>query len=182
MGNLERSAALIMLAAALALPDLAQENRRTPLNTPKESYIPRQVRHNLLMLPDYGVFDYMEFRVNGSTVTLLGKVTRPALKDGAERAVKDVEGVEKIVNRIKVLPPSMLDDRIRAAEYRAIFSHTALSRYALGTVPPIHIIVDNGNVTLLGVVADRGDKNIAGIQANSVPGVFSVKNGLRVAK
>jgi hyperosmotically inducible periplasmic protein len=142
----------------------------------------RSVRHELVMLPYYGVFDHFAYKVDGDTVTLMGQVTRPTLKSSAENVVKDIEGVEKVVNQIEVLPVSPNDDRIRIATYRAIYGHTALNRYALQAVPPIHIIVRNGNVTLEGVVANEGDKNIANIQAKSVPGVFSVTNNLQVEK
>jgi hyperosmotically inducible protein len=144
--------------------------------------IARQVRHELVMLPYYGVFDHFAFRVDGDTVTLLGKVTRPTLKSSAENVVKDIEGVEKVVNNIEVLPVSSNDDRIRLAAYRAIYGHTQLNRYALQAVPPIHIIVQNGNITLEGVVANEADKNIANIQARGVEGAFSVTNNLMVEK
>jgi hyperosmotically inducible protein len=134
------------------------------------------------MLPFYGVFDNLSFRVNGGTVTLMGQVTRPTLKTDAERVVTGIEGVERVVNDIEVLPLSSYDDKIRLSTYRAIYGHTALNRYVLQAVPSIHIIVKNGTVTLEGVVANEGDKNIAGLQANSVPGVFSVTNNLRVEK
>jgi hyperosmotically inducible protein len=142
----------------------------------------RQIRHELVMLPYYGVFDNLAYRVDGNTVTLLGQVTRPTLKSSAENVVKDVEGVERVVNNIEVLPVSPHDDDLRLAAYRAIYGHTALNRYALQAVPPIHIIVKNGNITLEGVVANDGDKNIAGIQAKGVSGAFSVTNNLRVEK
>jgi len=140
----------------------------------------REIRHELVMLPYYGVFDNLAYKVDGYKVTLMGQVTRPTLKTDAERVVKDIEGVEQVTNNIEVLPLSPNDDRIRMAAYRAIYGHPALNRYALNAVPPIHIIVKNGNITLEGVVANEGDKNIAGIQANSVQGAFSVKNNLRV--
>jgi hyperosmotically inducible protein len=142
----------------------------------------REVRHELVMLPYYGVFDNLGFQVDGSNVTLLGQVTRPTLKSSAENVVKKIEGVEKVVNNIEVLPLSPNDDRIRLAAYRAIYGHTQLNRYALQAVPPIHIIVQNGNITLEGVVANEADKNVAGIQANGVSGAFSVKNNLQVEK
>jgi hyperosmotically inducible periplasmic protein len=142
--------------------------------------IEREVRHELVMLPYYGVFDNLTFQVNGSTVTLGGQVSRPTLKSSAENVVKDIEGVDKVVNNIEVLPVSPNDDRIRLAVFRAIYGHTALNRYALQAVPPIHIIVRNGNVTLEGVVASEADKNIANIQARGVPNVFEVTNNLRV--
>jgi len=148
---------------------------------PDEDRIARQVRHELLMLPYYGVFDDLAFRVEGDTVILLGKVTRPTLKSDAERAVKHIEGVNRVVNDIEVLPPSPMDDRIRMAEYRATYGDPALStRYGFRSVPPIHIIVDNGHVTLEGAVASEADKNLVGIRANGVPGVFSVTNDLQV--
>jgi hyperosmotically inducible protein len=134
------------------------------------------------MLPYYGVFDNLAFKVEGDTVHLYGQVTRPTLKSSAERVVKDIEGVEKVNNEIEVLPLSPNDDQIRLATYRAIYGHPSLNRYALQAVPPVHIIVKNGNVTLEGVVATEMDKNIANIQARSVPGVFSVTNNLRVEK
>jgi len=142
--------------------------------------ITREVRHELVMLPYYGVFDNLAYKVDGNTVTLLGQVTRPTLKSDAEHAVKDIEGVEHVNNEIEVLPLSPMDDRIRLAEYRAIYSQQGLDRYALQAVPPIHIIVNNGKVTLEGVVANEADKNMAGIRAKGVSGVFSVNNNLRV--
>src|SRR6266571_1172523 len=136
----------------------------------------KEVRHELVMLPYYNVFDNLAFKVDGATVTLLGQVTRPTLKADAERVVKSIEGVEKVVNNIEVLPVSPNDERIRIAAYRAIYGQPALQRYSLQAVPPIHIIVNKGNLTLEGVVASAADKNIAEVQANSVPGVFSVKS------
>ncbi len=141
------------------------------------------VRHELVMLPYYNIFDNLEYRVDdGGVVTLSGAVTRPILKSDAEHAVKKISGVTQVVNNIKVLPLSPMDNQIRAAEYRAIFRSGSLYRYAMGANPSIHIIVDNGHVTLVGVVANEGDKNMANIRANGVPGVFSVTNDLRVAE
>jgi hyperosmotically inducible protein len=146
-----------------------------------ESRIAQAVRHQLLMLPYYGVFDDLAFRVEGSTVTLMGAVVRPTLKSDAENVVKKVEGVTQVVNEIKVLPPSPMDDQSRRALYRAIYGDPALStRYGFRALPSIHIIVENGHVTLEGVVANEGDKNIVHIRANSVPNVFSVTDNLRV--
>jgi hyperosmotically inducible protein len=147
---------------------------------PANDRIVREVRHELVMLPYYGVFDNLSYRGDGSAVTLFGQVTRPTLKSDAENVVKKIEGVERVINNIEVLPLSPEDDRIRQAEYRAIYGFPSLNRYALGAVPSMHIIVKNGRVTLTGVVANEGDKNTAGIQANSVPGVFSVTNDLQV--
>lgn len=140
----------------------------------------REVRHELVMLPYYGIFDNLAYRVDGSTVTLFGQVTRPTLKDDAGRVVQRIEGVTRVVNNIEVLPLSPMDDRIRLATYRAIYGYGPLQRYAMGAVPPIHIIVKNGHVTLEGVVANKTDADMANIRANGVPGVFSVANELRV--
>jgi hyperosmotically inducible protein len=144
------------------------------------SPLERSVRHELVMLPFYSVFDHLTFKVTGSTVTLMGSVSRPSLKKDAENVVARLEQVEKVENKIEVLPTSPADDDIRAVTFRAIYSHTALQRYRMSAVPSIHIIVKNGDVTLEGVVANESDKNIAGIQANTVPNVFSVTNNLRV--
>ena len=140
----------------------------------------REVRHELVMLPYYGVFDNLAYQVDGSTVILTGQVTRPTLKSDAEAAVRSIEGVSRVVDNIEVLPPSPNDDRIRLAAYHIIYGQTALNRYALRAVPPIHIIVKNGHITLEGVVASESDRNVADIQTRSVPGVFSVTDHLRV--
>jgi len=167
-------AVFALIAAAPALPQTSARATER---------IIREVRHELVMLPYYGVFDNLTYKVepNGS-VTLMGQVTRPTLKSDAQNVVKQIEGVEKVVNQIEVLPVSPNDDRLRIALYRTIYGHVALNRYSLQAVPPIHIIVKNGNATLEGVVANEGDRNIANIQANSVPGVFSVTNNLRIDK
>ena len=144
--------------------------------------IAREVRHELVMLPYYGVFDNLAYRVDGATVTLFGQVTRPALKSDAENTVKRIEGVDRVINNVEVLPPSPQDDQIRMAEYRAIYGFASLNRYSLAAVPSIHIIVNGGRVTLTGVVANEGDRNIAEIQAKTVPGVFAVTNELQVEK
>ena len=139
----------------------------------------KEVRHELVMLPYYGVFDNLGFKVDGYKVTLVGQVTRPTMKSDAEKAVKGIEGVEAVINQIEVLPLSGNDDRTRLAVYRAIYT-APLDRYALQAVPPIHIVVKNGNVTLEGVVLNSADKNMAGIRANGVSGVFKVTNNLQV--
>jgi len=168
----------IAIGLVLAVCALAQGQRT--VSERARARIEREVRHELVMLPYYGLFDNLAFRVNGTTVTLLGQVTRPQLKEDAGRVLKDIEGVEQIENQIEVLPLSPNDDRIRLATYRAIYGQAVLNQYALRAVPSIHIIVKNGNVTLEGVVASQKDKDIAGLQANSVSGVFSVTNNLRL--
>lgn len=161
------------MSALLAMTTFAAD--RTP-----EQRLAHQVRHELVLLPFYGVFDNLMFELRGRTVVLKGQVARPSLKPDAERAARSVEGVENVINQIEVLPVSPNDDRIRIATYRAIYGDNVLYRYGLQAVPPIHIIVKNGNVTLVGVVANEGDKNIAGLRANGVNGVFSVSNELRI--
>ncbi|HXG67894.1 MAG TPA: BON domain-containing protein [Blastocatellia bacterium] len=144
--------------------------------------ISREVRHELLTLPYYGVFDWLEFEVRpDDTVVLRGQVTRPTTKSAAEGRVEDIEGVAKVINEIEVLPVSPNDDRLRVALYRAIYSGP-LFRYAVGSLNTIHIIVENGRATLKGWVNSEADKQLAYTRARGVPGVFEVKNELRVEK
>ncbi len=167
--------------ATLASPAIQDNQPTGALSQKSIDRIYKEVRHELVMLPYYGVFDNLSYKVDSDgTVTLLGQVARPTLKSDAENVVKRIEGVEKVVNNIEVLPTSMNDDRIRRAAYRAIYGNSALSEYQLRAVPPIHIIVNNGHITLEGVVARQMEKQIAGMQANSLPGVFSVTNNLVV--
>lgn len=169
---------LFVLAGLSAAQDqMAQRDQPTARS---QDRIQREVRHELLMLPYFGVFDNIAYKVDGSTVTLLGQVVRPTLKSDAGNAVKHIEGVENVDNQIEVLPPSPMDDRIRMRLFRAIYGYPALQRYALGVQKPIRIIVKNGHVNLEGVVDSEGDKNIAGVRANGVSGTFSVTNNLQV--
>ncbi len=140
----------------------------------------KEVRHKLVMLPYYSVFDNLTYRIDGRTVTLEGQVVNPVVKSDAENAVKHIEGVDKVVNNIEVLPPSPMDDRIRRQVYHAIYSYGSLFKYGHMAVPPIHIIVKNARITLDGVVDNETDKNLAGMRANQVPGTFQVTNNLRV--
>jgi hyperosmotically inducible protein len=144
--------------------------------------ITREVRHKLVMLPYFSIFDNLAYKVDGDTVTLLGQVRNATLKSDAANAVKHIEGVEHVNNQIEVLPASFNDDRIRREEARAIFRDSRLSHYSIQPVPPIHIIVRNGHVTLEGVVGNQGDKDMAFMRANGVAGVFSVDNNLRIEK
>jgi len=172
---------LIFSMAALASPAIQDNQPTGALSQRSIDRIIKEVRHELVMLPYYGVFDNLSYKVDpDGAVTLLGQVSRPTLKSDAENVVKRIEGVEKVVNNIEVLPTSFSDDRIRRAAYRAIYGNSALSEYQVRAVPPIHIIVKNGNITLEGVVARQMDKQIAGMQANSVHGAFSVTNNLVV--
>jgi hyperosmotically inducible periplasmic protein len=175
---------LILFASLLALIALgtSQDAPRDQPSSKSQERVVKEVRHELLMLPYFGVFDYIAFKVDGANVTLLGQVVRPSLKSDAQNAVKHIEGVEKVDNQIEVLPPSSMDDRIRVELFRAIYQYPALQRYELGVQKPIRIIVKNGHVTLEGVVDSDGDKNLAGLRANGVPGIFSVTNNLQVSK
>lgn len=173
---------LLLVAAAtlfsLATPNFAQN--RDQLSPKGQERIIREVRHELLMLPYFGVFDNIAFKAEGPNVTLLGQVVRPSLKSDAENAVKHIEGVERVDNQIEVLPPSSMDDGLRIRLYREIYGYPALEKYAMGVQKPIRIIVKNGHVALEGVVDSEADKNLAGLRANGVPGIFSVTNNLRV--
>ena len=140
----------------------------------------QEVRRELVILPWLGVFDNMEFQVNGDHVILTGQVTRPTLRSDAENVVKRIEGVERITNNIEVLPLSRFDDDIRLAAYRSIYGYGPLNRYALSPIAPIRIIVKNGNITLEGVVANEADANLAYMRARQVPLAFGVTNDLRV--
>lgn len=144
--------------------------------------IVREVRHELVTLPYYGVFDWLEYVVQpDNTVVLRGQVVRPTTKSDAENRVKDIEGVSHVVNEIEVLPLSPNDDRLRRALYRAIYGQNSpLFRYAVQAVPPIHIVVRNGRATLKGIVANKADANLAYIRARGVPGLFEVKNELKI--
>jgi len=169
---------LALALSALAIPAFLSAEVG---GTKSDADLAKRVRHELVMLPYYSVFDNLAYKVDGNTVTLYGEVTRPTLKSDAGRVVKHIEGVQNVVNNIQVLPLSPFDNQIRRAEYRAIFGFGPMYRYAMGAVPSVHIIVNNGHVTLEGVVDNEADKNIAGIRANGVFGVFSVTNDLRVA-
>jgi hyperosmotically inducible protein len=144
-----------------------------------EQQVSQKVRHELVTLPYYGVFDNLAYKVEGGTVTLYGQVVRPSTRKDAERRVAKIAGVQQVVNNIEVLPPSPSDDSIRVRTYRTVFRSGGLYRYAMGANPSIHIVVNRGHVTLEGVVGNKMDKQLAFFAANSVPGVFSVTNNLR---
>jgi hyperosmotically inducible protein len=172
---------LLLLSSLFPLGAAAQSTKQDLSRL--RSRLAEEVRHQLVLLPYYGVFDNLAYEIKDiDTVVLTGQVTRPTLKSDAENVVRKIEGVGKLENRIEVLPLSPNDDRIRIATYVAIYSRPGLDRYAWRAVPPIHIIVKNGNVTLMGVVATEADKNLAGMMANGVSGVFKVTNDLRVEK
>jgi hyperosmotically inducible periplasmic protein len=180
-------AALLVLAFAGAGMGVVSANAQSASRAPQyaspkyEAWLNQKVRHELVTLPWIGVFDNLEYKIDGSQVTLMGQVVNPVTKSDAENRVKAIEGVTRVVNHIEVLPPSPFDNQIRRAEYRAIFSEPSLSRYSMGVIPAIHIIVDNGHVTLEGYVDSQMDRNLAYMRARMVPNVFSVTNHLRIA-
>lgn len=179
-----RNALVFLLAAGLMLAPVnlpAQHNDAFVHGPANENRLAQEVRHQLVMLPYYTIFDDLAFRLDGSTVTLLGAVTNPVLKSDAENVVKRIEGVTQVNNQIEVLPVSPMDGQIRRAEFRAIYRSPQIGdRYGHQALPPIHIIVKNGHVTLEGVVASEFDKNFINVRANTVPNVFSVTNNLQV--
>ncbi len=142
--------------------------------------ISKEVQQELVILSDFSVFDNLQYRVNGHNVTLAGQVTSPDLKSDAENAVKHIDSVERVDNQIEVLPVSPIDDGLRVRLYRTIYGEPQLEKYSQGVQNPIRIIVKNGNVTLEGVVNNETDKNVAGLRANTVSGVFMVTNNLQV--
>ena len=209
---LKRIALFAGIAGFALLPVQAQQpDDDDPIAAAKKVQTPqsvlrmaREIQKQIVSLSEYGVFDDISYQIKDYTVTLKGQASRPILKDSVERVTKKVEGVEKVINEIEVLPLSPNDDRIRARVYAAIYYHPILSRYNPGRGVPvalspasrsmgitndppfgfhaIHIIVKNGNVKLKGVVDNAMDQQVAGIQANSVGGVFSVENDLNVVQ
>src|SRR3982074_2980323 len=175
---------LILVALSLTIPVLTnghiRQTAKDTQETKSSQNLVREVRHQLLLLPYYTVFDNLAFKVDGDHVTLEGQVTRPTLKSDAEAAVKSIEGISGVTNNIEVLPPSPMDDQLRRALYRAIYGDPQLSKYGWSSMPSIHIIVKSGRVSLEGVVDNEADKNLAGLRASSVPNVFEVKNNLVV--
>ena len=171
-------AVLVFTLTLFAWPDTTRHASNPPPQFTQR--VQREVMHRILMLPYYGVFDMIGFKVEGYDVTLTGKVFHATLKDDAAHVIKGIEGVEHVNNRIEVLPVSFFDDRIRRDEYRAIYGYGPLQRYALPPIKPIRIIVENGHVSLEGIVDNQFDKNVAGIRANGVAGAFSVTNNLVV--
>lgn len=176
-----RKATGFSVVLILTLASAAALSQRDQTFSPKaQARITKEVRHRILMLPQFGVFDNIAFKLDGYDVILIGQVTQPTLRSDAEHEVKKIEGVERVENQIEVLPLSPNDDRLRRDVFRAIYRYGPLQRYGIGSNRPIHIIVNRGHVTLEGVVDRESDKNMAGMQANGVFGVFSVQNNLVV--
>ena len=171
---------LASLAAALVLTATLAAAGQAKGEVAGRQRVAEKIRKELVTLPFYGVFDNLAYSLDGTTVTLHGQVVRPTTRSDAERRVRQIAGVERVVNRIEVLPLSSFDDSIRRRAYRQIFGTASLYRYALGANPSLHIVVNRGHMTLEGVVGNDGDRNLARIAALQVPGVFSVTNNLRV--
>lgn len=169
---------LLIIVIALVAVGAASVYGQDRRNTDRVE-LQQKVRKELVTLPWYGVFDNLAYQVNGSTVTLHGQVVRPSTRSDAERRVEKIPGVTRVINNIRVLPLSSFDDSIRRRTLREISRKGGLYRYFLGANPSIHIVVDRGHITLEGVVANRGDANLAYIAARGVPGAFSVTNNLR---
>lgn len=182
MAALASATLLIAAPAGFAASSTVPQRDNMAVSAKYSSYLNKEVHHRLAMLPWYGVFDNLEYSISGNDVTLSGQVVRPSTKSDALASVKHIEGVGNVVDNITVLPPSAFDNQIRRAEYRAIFSEAQLSGYSMGVNPSIHIIVNNGHVTLVGYVDNEADVHLATLRANSVPNVFSVTNNLQVGQ
>ena len=183
-----RVMAAVALAAIVAFAGTGDAASRTSQATVydkdlRTKQLEFNVENALLRLPYYDVFDNLGFEVGEKgTVRLVGQVRTATLRRDAERAVKRLAGVEKVVNEIEILPVNIGDDRIRRAVYRALFNDSSLDRYALGAHPSIRIIVKHGRVTLAGIVNNQMDKTMAEFKARGVFGVFGVTNNLAVEK
>ncbi len=180
-------AAVLLASVGYARNPENQKKSHNDAFTPgpeNEAQLSKQIRHNLLMMPYYSIFDDLAFKVDGSTVTLEGACPPEPpwdIKSDAENTVKRVKGVEKVINNIKVLPLSFMDWQIRRAEARKIYGNPEIGmRYGYRALPSIHIIVDNGHVTLEGVVDSQFDDTLVRMLANEVPDVFSVTDNLTV--
>ena len=172
----------LVLCVGMAVSTLSLAAQSTMASDRGTERISKAVRHELNMIPYVNVFDYLSFTVDDNTVTLTGDVTNPVIKSEAANVVKKIEGVEHVNNQIQVLPLSPMDDGLRFRLFRTIYGYPSLERYGIGVNKSIRIIVENGHVTLMGIVDNQADKNVAGIRASGVPGIFSVDNQLKVVK
>ena len=178
-GKLSQVLAALFLAA-MTIPLMAQAPAQREARS--QARLEKEVRHVLVTQPFYSVFDNLSYRVDGDRVTLMGQVVNPTLKSDAGKSVTSIEGVAAVDNQLEVLPPSPMDDQIRRAVFRAIYSAPGMEKYAIQAVPPIHIVVKGGRVNIVGVVANQMDKTIAETRAKSVPGVFAVTDELAAEK
>jgi hyperosmotically inducible periplasmic protein len=173
-------AALLLAANCATLAAQTAQAKKTSTSSDQGSLLSREIHHQLTVLPYYSVFDFITFTLSGNNVTLSGEVLRHSLREHAEAAVRSIEGVGTVVNRIDVLPASLSDDDLRNSIYRAIYEDSTLAHYATENVPPVHIIVKNGAVALEGTVDSLSDKNLAGSRAASVSNVQGIRNNLMV--
>jgi hyperosmotically inducible periplasmic protein len=180
MTKLRLFLAVFAITLSSAIPAIAAQANPASAAEKSPTSLAREIHHQLLVLPYYSVFDNIDFTLKGRTVTLTGQVVRPTLKANAEATTKSIEGVAVVSNQIEVLPASPEDDDLRRAVYRAIYEDSALAPYGALAIPPIHIIVKNGVVTLDGSVESASDKNLAAARAGKVANVQSVKNNLVV--
>jgi hyperosmotically inducible protein len=172
----------VLLAGALLAGSALAAHKNKPLGPQTDAAIANNVQHELLTYPYYGVFDDVSYKVQNGQVTLLGAVTQPVKKSDIQNIVASVPGVERVNDQIEVLPLSPNDNLLRRQIAAAIYRFPSLSRYGMGTHPSIHIIVDNGRVTLTGVVDSQSDKDAAGIRAASAGMSFGqIVNHLQVA-
>jgi len=171
-------AAFLLSTSIVAVSATTARSETT--SAPSDTQLSKSVRHQLRMLPYYGVFDNLAYQINGGTVTLYGQVVRPSTRSDAARNIARIEGVTQVVNKIEVLPLSSFDDRVRYQTFRAIANTAGLHRYLMGVNPSLHIVVNRGHVTLAGVVSNKTDRQLAYMAANRVFGSFSVTNELQV--
>jgi len=176
----KKSSIMALVAMIAVSPILAKPKADAKSGNPAETM--KQIRKRLVTLPYYGVFDNLAYKYEDGVVTLSGQVVRPTTKSDAARSVERVAGVDQVVNQIEVLPLSSFDDQIRIATYRAVYRQPGLDRLAYQAVPPIHIVVKRGHVTLEGVAPTQADAARAYIAARGVPNVFSVTNHLRTER
>jgi hyperosmotically inducible periplasmic protein len=178
--GVSKAVGVLLLLSSVQVGMATSSNQATPSSGKQAKTLQDEIRHSLLMLPYYGVFDELGFKVQGDTVTLVGEVSRPYLKDDAEYAVRKIKGISKVVNDIEILPLSPTDDSLRWMTFKAIYSRPGFEKYGLQAKKPIKIIVKNGNITLVGAVGSEFDKVQAEMAAKGVPFAFSVKDELIV--
>ena len=172
----------LVLAIMILGFSFANANAQTYASNSSVRKIEQQVFKKINGLPFYGLYDHIAFQVEGSTVTLYGKVLSLETRSDAEKAVSKIEGVTSIVNKIENITPSPYDARIRRDIVSEFSDHAGLSGYLRGPHPSVRLIVDNGRIALEGYVSDRATANLMNILVNGVPGVFGVENNLIVEK
>ena len=172
---------LTLLASLSVFATNFQNENRQHNEKKMQENLTKEVRHQLLLLPYYSVFDNLMFKVDGDNVTLLGQVVRPTLKSDAESAVKGIESVASVNNQIEVLPVSPMDDQLRRAVYRAVYGDTALSRYGMSALPSIHLIVKNGHGSFCDSLTLEGIANHVQIHPVHLSRVFQKRYGCTMA-